>query len=1025
MATQPATGWFSRAVTDTVTVSTTGTLVLPLPARTADGDILIMSLAHKGGAFATVPVDWTLIERLSSDTVFGEMYWKRASSEGATYNVTGLGAIGRGVIRAYGGGLTVGDVVSASVVRANTGADPGSPLIRPGWPALSVADDRSLLVGMAAIRDTSTTPFLSCQANFPPAINRSLLVNDKDLSSLTIRASATGAAGAALYVIDAMKIVAGDTGEGSASGALTPNVCILAAFIPEEEFDAASTRLYMTSRNLGVEQYGVVDGDWRSSFGSPDCNRTFQVPTWELSTRKSDAGRLVFGSGTSGFANLSQANCNEKEVGVLFYRGRFGPLAAQELTGTMDVLTSVVGAWVEGNTPGASEVVYQVHAYISDGDSLDVREVILNNFRDTGGTVWSAVAAYTALSAAQAVSGTIEEGDYIVVELGAYIVDSPNPVAVEQYPAEDYTRMFLLRGATNNSADTGDGGVGVPTIDATTSPPIASTVPYIEFSQALELAAASGTPPTNVSCATATEIPSLPYVPAVIDTTQVPSANRKLWWKWTADEACRISVLTWGTNYAVDIQSFIVADCASMTGLNNSIATVVCAADVFGFWSQTSRVYDLTEGQTIFFSVFTTAVRGDRNLAGNSVGGSLKFKVVKYSAPQNNDVFTTVNGNVICLRDGEVVNLSTWTGFGGGVLLLGNAIDYTKRPLDTYAGGAPNETDRLLVGLFSSEFVMIVDVPTLGLGPVGAADQEELANIFPESSDGPLGNGQINMSSLAVNAAGALAVGYWGNGFQYIGSGIAGGSTPTAFLDRAAGTSPATAVSAYVNLTDAIYAEPMPETWPPATEAPATVDQGGVGYLEYSIDGTIIYYTSGGWYLPTNPSYKIMAIDAATGAQLPEFATVPAGTGPLPSVKGIFPLLDGGMLVCNGSIVQRLDAAGAVTQTYAPTPPERAESLADVELTSDGDAFWVLDMGSSSLFKFDLESGAQLDDVWLQIGPGNANSIVVYRVEAYPADVALRITQLPLNILYAFDQIAPFVTGDGVLWRTPPRNPGT
>jgi len=136
--------------------------------------------------------------------------------------------------------------------------------------------------------------------------------------------------------------------------------------------------------------------------------------------------------------------------------------------------------------------------------------------------------------------------------------------------------------------------------------------------------------------------------------------------------------------------------------------------------------------------------------------------------------------------------------------------------------------------------------------------------------------------------------------------------------------------------------------------------------------------TSGGWYWPVG-GQNVYRMEVATGT-VTLFATVPEGPGPNPGLKGLFPLPDGTVLVCNGGEVVRLATNGSVLQTYTPAETSLAQSLADVEPTTDGTAFWCWDEANSAFWKFNITTGAQLDHFEAYLGSGSSTSIVVYRM---------------------------------------------
>lgn len=100
---------------------------------------------------------------------------------------------------------------------------------------------------------------------------------------------------------------------------------------------------------------------------------------------------------------------------VLLYRGVSGPLTAQTISGTLDVVISVV----EGAT--AADFVWHIHAYVTQGDSDTPRGTLLSDYTETTANEWGTAASTSgkALASAQTVTNVVcSAGDRIVVEIG-------------------------------------------------------------------------------------------------------------------------------------------------------------------------------------------------------------------------------------------------------------------------------------------------------------------------------------------------------------------------------------------------------------------------------------------------------------------------------------------------------------------------------------------------------------------------------------------------------------------------------
>lgn len=102
------------------------------------------------------------------------------------------------------------------------------------------------------------------------------------------------------------------------------------------------------------------------------------------------------------------------EYDVLLGRWVSGPLAAQTISGTIDVC---LGA-MEGDPAG--DMHWHLHIYVTQGDSDTPRGTLLNDYRESAGVnEWPTTGAFIALNAAAALSSlAISAGDRIVIELG-------------------------------------------------------------------------------------------------------------------------------------------------------------------------------------------------------------------------------------------------------------------------------------------------------------------------------------------------------------------------------------------------------------------------------------------------------------------------------------------------------------------------------------------------------------------------------------------------------------------------------
>jgi hypothetical protein len=121
------------------------------------------------------------------------------------------------------------------------------------------------------------------------------------------------------------------------------------------------------------------------------------------------------------------------------------------------------------------------------------------------------------------------------------------------------------------------------------------------------------------------------------------------------------------------------------------------------------------------------------------------------------------------------------------------------------------------------------------------------------------------------------------------------------------------------------------------------LENSGSWWLDIAADGCTVYYTSVG------PNVK--RYDTCRRAQLPDFNAAPLPGGVTHDVR-VLP--DRGVLVSSGAVVARLDASGALVQTYA-VPGEPA-LWAGLDVMADG-TFWAVNYETSNIHRFDLASG--------------------------------------------------------------------
>lgn len=117
----------------------------------------------------------------------------------------------------------------------------------------------------------------------------------------------------------------------------------------------------------------------------------------------------------------------------------------------------------------------------------------------------------------------------------------------------------------------------------------------------------------------------------------------------------------------------------------------------------------------------------------------------------------------------------------------------------------------------------------------------------------------------------------------------------------------------------------------------------GSFWIDLAGDGCTLFYTSFG------PNVK--RFDTCGNVQLADFNAAPLPGGYAQDLR-ILP--DGGVLVSSGEVIVRLDAFGAIAQTYRG--PRESTLWAGLDLGAD-DTFWAANYYSSNLYRFNLATG--------------------------------------------------------------------
>jgi len=120
----------------------------------------------------------------------------------------------------------------------------------------------------------------------------------------------------------------------------------------------------------------------------------------------------------------------------------------------------------------------------------------------------------------------------------------------------------------------------------------------------------------------------------------------------------------------------------------------------------------------------------------------------------------------------------------------------------------------------------------------------------------------------------------------------------------------------------------------------------GTDHIDLGPDGCTMFYTS-----RTKDVYRY---NVCTNTQLPYF-----NTQPLPGYEAyhLRALPDGGVLIADTAFIVRLDGSGNQIQTYVA--PGEYNYWGGLDLVGDG-TFWASNASTSTIWKFDIQSGAVL-----------------------------------------------------------------
>jgi hypothetical protein len=419
------------------------------------------------------------------------------------------------------------------------------------------------------------------------------------------------------------------------------------------------------------------------------------------------------------------------------------------------------------------------------------------------------------------------------------------------------------------------------------------------------------------------------------------------------DRTAQMVVTSLGGNYGTRLRVYL--DCPAVTLISGTNR----AEDEWVQRSQTITQFAATLGTQYWFR------HTDNNL-GNAAGVA-RLHLFERKTPETGDIFISCQ-HIYVLRDHATTPFPVnATPDLYGFTPTGSAIDTSGVAMDDQNGGT-HTGNRYLTTLFGgTPVVEILDLTTLNYL------QSEIDFILS-----PLA-GADNASSLVFDREGNIIVSFFGDNYDYLG---VTATPPTADIKQ-------------LPITHGDNQAGAP--WPLATSFAVQYGSSGSDYAELSSDQDTIWYTSAG--------QTIKRFDRTTQTQLADVANVvPALPGPRPGVRSfrLGPPGDGsdGGLVANGSAVHLVDGTGVIVRTYSPTPASRAQDLDKVEICNDREHFIVSDQLSTSLFKFNILTGAQIWEVITDLPTGQLCGFSIFNgyragIEEPPPETPPEETPIP------------------------------
>lgn len=692
-----------------------------------------------------------------------------------------------------------------------------------------------------------------------------------------------------------------------------------------------ATRLYPTQATPDF----IIHGPYRGNFGTFGLAGAGFSPvqdSYRLRTSKADGGQLF----TRFFACNQQANYDG--IVMRWFTDR---LDAQSISGTFQLCTQCSQDWENGGGSNMSVVHLKTHVYITVGDSCTVRSTLLNNFVETVNVVpfilgTSSTTGISLTGPPAITTQSASAGDRICVELYFRIVSSPTPAPT--YPPTAFTEIAWRGLGTTDAAN-------VAFADLVAGDTVNTRAPWFEFSANLTFQALPA-PPANDACVDAVDFTAtIPFAVSDLVTIESTDVERSVWYKFTAPTTGKFCVLLHGTNYHAEADAW-TGTCGALTPFLSERKSVSTSRGR----SQTSLMFDAVSGTQYHIQIANKTVSGSAIRSGGIFGMKAFYRD---TTPEHGDLYLP-SVNIVAYRDGEPINFSSSF---AGLPLTGVAIDYSRTPMDDLNGGV-NTNDRLLVGLHSFDIVEVLNLPDLSYGE-GQFEVDFISDPFviPDS----------NVGQLHTTDAGLLYVAWFGNGYLYV-SGV--GSLP-AFLNTVSNN------AAFVMLRSIDAWKGDNQTGAPFADVEQSPTSQITAPWAIDINGNICYYTSGGIYVPVGGN-EVRRFNVSTGLQEGVFVT-PALLGTdNPGLKGLSALVDGTILLCNGTVVQKYNSSGVLTGTFTPSIPLDSITLVDVALDPDDIHAWVLDLWSTRMYKIRISDMTEISNFQTYLTSGTLLQMVVY-----------------------------------------------